>query len=61
MGNTGATVYSLFDYWDLGGVKYTANGNTLYSDTIAETCILMRFASVWKKCRCRSPAMPRSR
>lgn len=48
-GNIGASVYSLFDYWDLSGIKYTANGNNFYADTTLETCILMRFASVWKR------------
>ncbi len=49
--SVGSLVYSLFDYWNVssGGVFYTANYTSHYTASTVESCIIMRFASVWNQ------------
>lgn len=44
-------IYGLFDYWNaaLLGVYYTANYTSHYTASTVESCIIMRFASVWNQ------------
>ncbi len=49
-GGGGPTVIptTLYDYRTTSGISYTSMGNGFWTNSMVDTCLVMRFASIWK-------------